>query len=133
MKSLTTYLTFDGTCRAAMTFYANCLGAELQLSPMSEAPGVPPSDRIMHARLTKGHTQLMASDSMHGVLLKEGTNFSIAIECDSAEEIEALFAALGEGGQVTMPLADAFWGARFGMLVDKFGTQWMFNFEKPKA
>ena len=88
----------------------------------------------MHARISKGSTVLvMASDSMNGMHLTTGTNFSISIDCESAEEIDRLFAAFGEGGKVSMPLADAFWGARFGMLIDKFGIQWMFNFEKPKA
>ena len=137
MKHLTTYLTFDGTCKDAMTFYAKCLDAELILSPMSEAPGVPPGtagERIMHARLSKnGAPRLMASDSMVGHPLTEGTNFSVAIECESVEEIDALFAAFAEGGTVTMPVTDTFWNARFGMLKDKFGIHWMFNFEKPKA
>jgi PhnB protein len=51
---------------------------------------------------------------------------------ESLDEIERLFAAIGENGKVTMPLNDAFWGARFGMLKDRFGINWMFSFEKPK-
>jgi len=136
MKSLTTYLTFDGTCREAMTFYAKCLGGDLLMMPASEAPGKPmpgAENKIMHARISKGGSVvLMASDSMHGTV-QAGYNFSISIDCDSEAEIDSLFAALGEGGKVTVPLADAFWGARFGMLIDQFGIQWMFNFEKPKA
>lgn len=137
MKSLTTYLTFDGTCREAMTFYAKCLGADLHAIPFSEGPGTAPpgaGDRIMHAKINKGATTLlMASDSMPGMHVQTGFNFSISIDCESGPEIDALFAALGEGGKVSMPLADMFWGARFGMLIDKFGIQWMLNFDKPKA
>jgi PhnB protein len=89
-------------------------------------------DRIMHARLTKGSIVLMASDSMPGMPFVQGTNFSVSIQCESREEIDRLFAALSEGGQVAMPLDDAFWGARFGMFKDRFGIHWMLNFEFPK-
>jgi PhnB protein len=109
MQSLTTYLTFDGNCREAMTFYAKCLGVELTMTTFSEAPGnTPPDagDRIMHSRLLKGDTPiLMASDlrpDQPGV--QAGFNFSIAVECESVAEIDAMFAALSDGGKVEMPL-----------------------------
>jgi PhnB protein len=135
MKEVVTYLTFDGNCRAAMTFYSECLGAKLELHPFSEMPGDHPAeakDRIMHARLNKGATLLMASDTMPGMPLNQGNNFSVSIQCESAQEIDRFFAALSEGGKVSMPLQDQFWGARFGMLTDRFGIQWMLNFEHPK-
>ncbi len=135
MKAVTTYLTFDGNCREAMTFYGNCLGADLHAMPFSDMPGNVPAqakDRIMHARLIKGTTLLMASDSMPGMPFQQGNNFSVSVECESLEEIERLFAAIGENGAIKMPLQDVFWGARFGMLTDRFGINWMFNFEKPK-
>ncbi|MGI8741202.1 MAG: VOC family protein [Bryobacteraceae bacterium] len=138
MKEITTYLMFDGNCREAMTFYEKCLGAELQLMPFSEALGDLPAeakqakDRIIHARLAKGTAVLMASDTMPGMSLQQGNNFSVSIGCESLPEIERLFAALGENGKVKMPLHDAFWGARFGMLTDQFGINWMLNCEKPK-
>ena len=135
MKEVITYLNFDGDCREAMSFYANCLGAELQLMPFSQAPGECPSgtkDRIMHARLTKGTVILMASDTQPGMPFQQGNNFSVSIQCESLQEIESLFAAISEKGKITVPLQDMFWGARFGMLVDQFGIQWMFNFEHPK-
>jgi PhnB protein len=133
-----TYLNFDGNCRQAMEFYRTCLRAELYFMPFSEAPAdlvkgaEPASDRVMHASLTKGARLLMASDTMPGQPFQQGTNFSVCLQCGSHEEIEALFTALGENGKVTMPLQDTFWGARFGMLTDQFGIQWMFNFERPK-
>ena len=136
MKAITTYLNFDGTTKEAMTFYAKCLEAELQLMPFSDMPGDHPKgaeERIMHARLTKGSAEIMASDIMPGMPFHPGNNFAISVHCESLEEIQKVFGALSDGGQVTMPLQDTFWGAHFGMLKDKFGTQWMFNFEKPKA
>jgi PhnB protein len=135
VKEVVTYLNFDGNCREAMTFYKECLGAELHLIPFSEMPGDHPPEskhRIMHARLAKGAMAIMASDTMPGMPLHQGNNFSISIQCDSQHEIDSLFAALSEGGKVTMPLQDQFWGARFGMSTDRFGIQWMFNFEHPK-
>ena len=135
MKELTTYLNFDGNCREAMTFYAKCLGAELQMMPFSEAPIASPKeskDRIMHARLSKGAAVLMASDAMPGMPFQQANNFAIATTCESPQEIEKLFAALSEKGKVTMPLQETFWAARFGMLTDQFGVNWMFNLYKPQ-
>ncbi len=136
MNGIIAYLTFDGNCREAMKFYETCLGAELHLMPFSEMPGDFPKeakDRIMHARLTKGPAILMASDTMPGMPFDRGkNNFSVSIGCESLQEIEKLFAAFSENSKVTMPLHDTFWGARFGMLTDQFGINWMFNFEKPK-
>ena len=137
MKAIVTYLNFNGNCREAMKFYQRCLGGELSIMPFSEAPGDFPKeakDRVMHARVTKdGTTLLMASDTMPGSNFVQGTNFSISIDCQSAEETDRLFNAFSENGKITMPLQDAFWGARFGILRDQFGINWMFNFEKPKV
>ena len=136
MKEFNTYLNFDGNCKEAMSFYQKCLGAELQLMPFSQAPCDMPAeakDRIMHARLTKGPAVIMASDTMPGMPFQQGNNFSINIACESVEEIEKYYAALGEKGKVIMPLQETFWAARFGMVTDQFGIGWMFNFEKPRT
>jgi PhnB protein len=135
MKEIVTYLNFDGSCREAMSFYAKNLGADLQLLQFSDVPGdFPPEskDKIMHARLSKGKTLLMGSDLLPGMALKRGNDLWISMSCESLEEIEGLFPAFAEGGSVMMPLHDAFWGARFGVLRDRFGVGWMFNFELPK-
>lgn len=139
MKEANTYLTFDGNCREAMQFYASCLGAELQLVRIGDEPGAAAHapkeahDRIMHARLAKAPLVLMASDSMPGGAFRQGNNFSIALHCDTAQEADKLFAALGENGKVTMPLQETFWAARFGMITDQFGINWMFNVYKPQS
>jgi PhnB protein len=86
----------------------------------------------MHARLSNGKTLLMASDTVPGRPFQQGNNFSVSIHCESLPEIEKLFTALAENGKVSMPLDDAFWGARFGMLTDQFGIHWMLNYEYPK-
>lgn len=135
MKAVNIYLNFDGNCRQAMKFYERCLGGELHLMPFSETQGDYPKeakDRIMHAHLSKGPVVLMASDIMPGMKFERGSNFSICIDAESAQELEKLFSSIGENGKVTMALQDTFWGARFGMVTDQFGINWMFNFEKPK-
>jgi PhnB protein len=132
MKEIVTYLTFNGNCREAMNFYTDALDAELNIMDGDRAPGVPPefAERVLHARLHKGSCTLMASDSMLAKPATVGNNFSVSIDCESEKEQDQLFAALGEGGTVTMPLQQTFWGARFGMLTDKFGVNWMFNFDQ---
>ena len=136
MKEIITYLNFDGNCREAMTFYAKGLGLDLQMSSFADMPGErmkEAGDRIAHARLNKGTTPfLMASDTMPGTPFQAGNNFSVSVTCESLEEIERMFPAVAEGGTITMPLGDQFWGARFGMLADRFGVRWMFSFEHPK-
>ena len=132
MTELTPYLNFDGDCRQAMEFYRDSLGAELHMQSFGDSPV--PSDegtknRIMHARLTKGAVSLMASDTMPGTPLNKGNNAFLCINCENREEIERLFSLLGAGGKTLMPLQDTFWGARFGMLTDRFGVQWMFNLQ----
>ncbi len=136
MKSVNAYLNFDGNCREAMTFYAKCLSAELETHPFSDMPGgCPPGmeNRLMHARLFKGPVTIMASDTMPGMELHEGNNIHLTIAPESRTETDQLFAALGEGGTVIMPLGDQFWGAYFGMVKDRFGIQWMLNFEIPQG
>ena len=133
MKDMISYLNFDGRTREAMQFYHRCLGGELLLSSFSDVKmDVPPEakDRIVHSKLTVGSSTLMASDTLPGMPFQPGSNFHICVGCQSAEETERLFAALGDKGKVTMPLQDMFWGARFGMVVDQFGVSWMFNYEK---
>ena len=118
-----------------MTFYAKGFDAQLQLSSYSSIPGEVPEaekDRIIHARLSTGSILLMASDNRPGMPLLQGDNISISIGCESLPELERLFAAFLVGGIAKMQLHDSFWGARFGMLTDRFGIHWMFNFEYPK-
>jgi len=140
MQTPTTYLTFDGNCRQAMEFYKKCLGGELYQTTFGEAPpemqcgpdgAKMDKDRIMHACLSaNGKSLLMASDSMPGMPFQQGNNFSITIPCESAEELDRIFQALSEKGNVTLEPQQTFWAKRFGMLTDRFGIAWMFNFEK---
>jgi PhnB protein len=131
MKSVNTYIHFAGNCREAMSFYQKCLGGELQFTPRPDSGGNPTTDaaaKIMHAQLSRGGTPfLMASDGSPGGSWKPGNNFSVSVDCDSIDDIERLFAAVSDQGQITLPLGDMPWGARFGMLTDRFGVQWLFS------
>jgi PhnB protein len=134
MKSISPYLTFDGNAKEAMTFYQQALGGDLNVMPFSAGQGMEipagSENRTMHAALATGKTTLMASDTMPGMPFERGVNnYTLNIDCDDVAEQDRLFNALSAGGKVTMPLQDTFWGARFGMLTDKFGIAWMLNCE----
>lgn len=133
---LITYLSFAGNCEEAINFYKEALGAEiLQVSKMGDSPMEVHEnlkDKIMHARMQVGENELYLSDTFDPATLKQGNNVSLSIQADDIPQLEKLFDRLSAGGNVTMPLADAFWGARFGMFVDKFGIHWMFNCELKK-
>lgn len=132
MKEFNAYLNFPGNCRQAMEFYAKCLGADLQVKPFSEGQmEVTPEmkDMVLHSRLSKGTQVIMASDCPPGMPMTQGNNFSICVNCDSREEVDKLFASLGDKGKVVMAAQDMFWGSYFGMITDQFSINWMFNFE----
>ena len=135
MAQLSPYLSFNGNCREAMTFYQECLGGELHMqtvgdSPMAEKMPAEKKNNIMHSTLTAGDIVLMAADSMDHEPWVAGNAMTLCINCGSEEEITTFFNKLSVGGKVIHPLTVEFWGATFGMLTDKFGIQWMFNFEK---
>lgn len=142
MATANIYLTFDGECEAAFTFYQSVLGGEIPMwnrfGEMPPQEGMPPlseehKNRIMHVTLPiSKETVLMGSDSMPGIhKITKGNNFAISLNAQSRAEAEKLFNGLSEGGNVTMPLQDTFWGAYFGMWEDKFGIQWMVNYDDP--
>jgi PhnB protein len=90
----------------------------------------------MHAVLTRGEPKeavLMASDWMGRDGFVQGNSISLSLHCTSEEEIKTLFGGLSADGKVSRPLADQFWGATFGSLVDKFGIAWMLNYDKTPA
>ena len=133
MATIDPYLTFDGTCAEAMRFYEKTLGAKSQaMMTWAEMPDAKPmpgaADRIMHASLSlEGGRSLMAADSMPGQPHAPMSGFHLSLSYPNVAAAQKVFDALAEGGQVTMPLQKTFWTEGFGMLVDRFGTPWMFN------
>jgi PhnB protein len=138
MPSINPYLNFAGNTEEAFKFYQSVFGGELSIMRFSDTPAgtnVPPTvkDKVMHASLPIGKDNiLMATDACEemGFNLKQGNNYYVCISPDSKEEADKLFNDLAEGGKVNMPLADMFWGAYYGDLTDKFGIQWMVNYQK---
>jgi PhnB protein len=130
------YLIFNGDCRAAFTFYQQCLQAQLEaMMTFGETPAaehVPKGHHnlIIHTCLKVGDQMLMASDTTPDRPTPGMSGCSISLNVDSIAEAERVFNALAEGGKVEMPLQATFWAARFGMLVDRFGVAWMINCEK---
>ena len=127
------YLFFDGRCEEAIEFYRSKLGAEVTMlmrykdSPEPAQPGmVPPGseNKVMHSSFRIGDTTVMASD---GRCLGRPNfqGFSLSLTVPNDAEAERRFAALGDGGQVQMPLAKTFFSSRFGMVADRFGVSWM--------
>jgi PhnB protein len=126
------YLSFEGRCEEAIEFYRSALGAEVTvLMRFSDAPESPdsgmcpptPSEKVMHASLRIGETTMMVSDGRcKGAASFQG--FSLTLTARDDAEAERLFAAVGKGGQIQMPLAKTFFSSRFGMVADRFGVPW---------
>jgi PhnB protein len=136
MKGLNPYLNFDGNAAEAMRFYQSCLeGSKLMMQTFGEAPigaSEEHKNRLMHGQLTYEGMCLMASDTMPGQPLSVGNNVQLSLNLEDQALQEKIFNKLAEGGTITMPLQDTFWNARFGMLTDKFGINWLLNCEKPE-
>lgn len=134
---LIAYVHFAGECEEALNFYKETLGGTiLQLSRMGDSPmdvAETLKKKIMHARLQLGESVLYMSDTFDNNSIKQGNNVSLSLDLDEPAELDSLFAKLAVGGAIKMPVQDTFWGARFGMLVDKFGIDWMMNCELKKA
>ena len=139
--SLSTYLHFNGNCREAFEFYRSAFGGEFDvLQTFGDGPAdmdVPgdESNNIMHVSLRIGTSVLMGSDvpSTFAAPVQMGSNISISYASRSREETDAMFAKLADGGTVTMPLQDMFWGDYFGSCVDKFGINWMISCEQAQG
>jgi PhnB protein len=137
MAKINPYLNFLGNTEEAFIFYKSVFGGEFVAlqrfkdTPHGDSMSAEDKEKIMHVALPIGNNLLMATDALGsmGQTLKFGDNISIAIDPESMDEANALFNGLAVGGNVMMPLEKMFWGAWFGMLVDKFGVQWMVNYD----
>jgi PhnB protein len=137
IKTLNPYINFNGNAEKAIRLYEAALGARADnLMRFGDVPGgdTPPEvkNRVMHCVLRVGNNVIMVSDNRPGDQLVSGNQVHISLDFDDEADMARKFEALSAGGKVTMPLADTFWGARFGMLTDAFGIQWMLNCEKRK-
>ncbi len=136
MSTLNTYLAFNGNCREAFEFYRSVLGGEFSViqtfrdAPSEFAVAEEEKDGIMHVSFPIGSAVLMGSDipSQFAPPPTVGNNFSLAVSPESREEADRIFGELSQGGSVSFPMQDMFWGAYFGSLTDKFGINWQVNF-----
>ncbi|MGQ2983992.1 VOC family protein [Flavobacterium sp.] len=140
MATTNTYLNFNGDCEQAFNFYKSVFGGEFAYigrfgdMPPSDEYTMPESDnnKIMHVSLPIGTSVLMGSDTGGdwAPSFVQGNNFSVSVTAESKEEADIIFNGLAEGGKITMPLENTFWGDYFGMLTDKFGINWMMSFNE---
>lgn len=141
MATMNPYLNFDGNAEEAFNFYKSVIGGEFSNvqkfkdMPGSEKMSADDGNKIMHIALplSDGHI-LMASDTIEsmGHKLIVGNNVYINLSPDSEEEADRLFNGLSSGGKVEMALQKTFWGAYYGSFADKYGVQWMINYEYEK-
>lgn len=140
MTTVNIYLNFKGNCEIAFNFYRSVFGGDFpyigrykDMPVQKDMPKIPDEmkEKIMHMFLpVSKETSIMGSDIIGEweSEFKQGNNFSITISTDSKKEADRLFNGLSEGGNVIMPMGNAFWGDYFGMLTDKFGINWMVSF-----
>jgi PhnB protein len=130
------YLSFDGQCAEAFTFYESVLKTKIEFkmtygeSPMAEKMGPDSKHRIMRIAIRAGGFELLGADAPKGMYSKP-QGLTISISVDTETEAERIFSALSQGGKVMMPIQETFWAKRFGMAVDRFGIPWMVGCHKP--
>lgn len=150
MKLAGTYLTFNGNCREAMTFYSKVFGTKIDVAmtwanPQGCGDGVLPKeieefklaaadedkDRMMHMSFMMDNgVSIMGCDThpmMHKTPFSNGNNYQVVLEPDSEEEADRLYDALNEDGTESSPLQEMWWGSYHGSCTDKFGIRWMFD------
>jgi PhnB protein len=143
MPMLNPYINFPGTTEEAFNFYKSVFGGDFaggifrfKDTPEADKLTTTEKEKIMHIALPIGKDNiLMATDALEsmGHKVTPGNNFHLSIGAESKDEADRIFNRLSAGGQVTMPMADMFWGDYFGMLTDKFGIQWMISYTYPKG
>jgi PhnB protein len=135
IMEMTPYLSFKGDCEAAFKFYEQCLGAEpgaiFRYEGSPAAKEVPPewSAKVMHGSIKVGSQLLMGAD-VAADQYEQPKGFSLSLQIKGVADAERIFRDLSAGGKVVMPLEKTFWAARFGVVVDRFGIQWLINCEE---
>jgi PhnB protein len=128
---LNPYLSFRDQAREAMEFYRSVFGGNLELHTFKEynaSQDPSEDDKIMHSMLEADNgITFMAADTPQGMDYTPGNNYSMSLSGDDEATLQGYFEKLSDGGTVAMPLEQAPWGDKFGMVTDKFGTQWLVN------
>ena len=138
MALINPHVNFNGNAEEAFNFYKSVFGGEItQIVRFKElaVEGFPMSekeqDKIMHIELPIGNCKLMANDvpEAMGRTNEQENRSKIVITAESKEEADKLFNGLSAGGQIEGPIGDSPWGTYFGMFRDKYGIEWMVNFD----
>lgn len=137
ITQLNPYIHFNGNAADAIQHYQEVLGAQVVRSmTYGQMPGNSPrpenTSRIMHCELRLGACILMLSDAPAEHEGTIGSNVEVSVAYDDPAEMSAAFDGLAKDGQVVFPLHDAFWGGKFGMLVDRYAIHWMFTYGQPE-
>lgn len=138
MALINPYLHFNGNTEDAFNFYKSVFGGEFAMVARFKDMASPEhpvaeidADKIMHIALPIGNNVLMANDvpERMGRVNENENRFKISISAESREEADKLFNGLSAGGNIEMPIGDSPWGSYFGMFRDKFGIEWMIDFD----
>jgi len=135
---LLTYLNYGGNCADAFRFYEKHLGGRITMmmthGQQPNATNVAPQmkDKVLHARMQLGETELLASDVPPAANFQPMRSVYLSLAVNSTAEAERVYALLAEGGQIFMKMEETFFAHRFGMLRDRFGTSWMIIHERPR-
>jgi PhnB protein len=142
MKTADPYLYFNGNTEEAFNFYSTIFNTQVtDTLRYGDIDGNPMEvdeqdfDKIAHISLPLGKNILMGTDVIESMneKLTIGNNFYITLSTDSSEEAETVFSSLSDGGSVQVPLKKEFWAEKFGICTDRFGIQWMVNYEGDAA
>ena len=136
MALINPYINFNGNAEEAFTFYKSVFGGEfaniMRFGDMSN-PNIPESEnnKIMHIALPIGKNVLMGNDvpEFMGPVNENENRSKISISTESKEEADIIFIRLSVGGQIEMPIGDSPWGSYFAMFRDKYGIEWMVDFD----
>ena len=138
MTTINPYINFNGNAEEAFTFYKSIFGGEFSRLARFKEMSIPgfqiaesDANKIMHIALPIGGNTLMGNDvPEHMGRTNENENRSkISVSVDSKEEADRIFTGLSAGGTVEMPIGDSPWGSYFAMFRDRYGIEWMVEFE----
>ena len=133
--TLNPYLNFRNSAREAINFYQSVFGGTVQISTFAEfqvSDDPAEKDLVMHSQLTTNSgLTIMAADVPAKMELSEGSAISVSLSGDDEPELTGYWEKLTNGGTVVEPLSKAPWGDSFGMVVDRFGVNWLVNITGP--
>ena len=138
MALINPYIHFNGNAEEAFTFYKSVFGGEFAMIKRFKDLANPEfhvskneANKIMHIALPIGKNILMANDipEFMGRVNENENRSKISVSTESKEEADRIFNGLSEGGNIEMPISDSPWGSYFGMFRDKYGIEWMVDYD----